>query len=163
MKNILVILAFLFVCSQGSSQYYTPVQISSIHSTKTANEGDMYKDTVNDLQYIGVTDGSLKLLSPHYVRVINKTANYTISLGESGAVVTFNSASPVTLTIPTGLPIGYNISVYQIGNGQVTISGASGVSVKNRLSIFKTAGKDSGVGIVCTATNTFHVTGDLTK
>ncbi len=165
MIRLKITLLFVFLLSFNSlkSQYYTPTEISTIHSTLLANEGDMYKDTVNDLQYIGVTDGSLKLLTPKYVRVVNKTADYTISLGESGAVITFNSATPVTLTIPVGLPIGYNISVYQIGAGQVTIVGAAGVTVKNRLSTFKTAGLDSGAGIIATSTDVFHITGDLKK
>ena len=163
MKTTLLLIVIVLSMNQSFSQYYTESQINTIHSGLTANEGDMYKDTTNDLQYIGVTDGSLKLLSPKFVRVITKTSDYTISLGESGAVITFNSASPVTMTIPSGLPIGYNISVYQIGSGQVNIIGAGGVSVKNRLLTFRTAGKDSGVGIVSTATNIYHVTGDLTK
>ncbi|MGB1040151.1 MAG: hypothetical protein ACPGVD_04700 [Flavobacteriales bacterium] len=159
----LITLLFLFASSIGFSQFYTPTQIDAIHTGLSAHEGDMYKDTVNDLQYIGVTDGSLKLLSPYLVRVIAKTADYTISMGESSAVITFNSSTPVTLTIPAGLPVGYNISVYQIGAGQVTIVGAGGVTLKNRLSTFKTAGKDSGAGIICTSTNVFHITGDLKK
>lgn len=161
--KILLSIFLISIVSVVKGQYYTPAQITSIHSTLTADEGDMYKDTVNDLQYIGVTDGSLKLLSPYLVRVIPLSADYTISLGESSAVLTFNSSVPVTLTIPTGLPIGYNISVYQIGAGQVTITGAAGVTVRNRLAIYRTAGLDSGVGIVCTSTNNFHITGDLTK
>lgn len=162
-KNLIFFVILIGITSISFGQYYTPAQIDAIHTGLTGSEGDMYKDTVNDLQYIGVTDGSLKLLSPYLVRVIAKTADYTISMGESSAVITFNSATPVTLTIPTGLPIGYNISVYQIGAGQVTIVGAGGVTLKNRLSIFKTAGKDSGAGIICTATNVFHITGDLKK
>ena len=163
-KHLFLIFALVVGFSNiNISQYYTTAQINTIHSAKTGKEGDMYKDTSVNLQYIGVTDGSLKLLSPHYVRVITKTADYTISLGESGAVITFNSAIDIVLTIPLALPIGYNLSVYQLGVGKVTISGSAGVTVLNRLAIYKTAGKDSGAGIVCTATNTYHVTGDLTK
>ena len=161
--RLLLLAVFILVFGTIKAQYYTPAQINTIHTTLAAQEGDMYKDTVNDLQYIGVTDGSLKLLSPYLVRVIQIMGNYTLSLGESSAVITVNSSTPVTLTIPTGLPVGYNISVYQIGTGQVTISGSTGVTIKNRLSIFKTAGQDAGVGIVCTSSNTFHITGDLTK
>lgn len=162
-KFFLLSLIFIALIFEGKSQYYTPAQVATIHSTLAGQEGNMYKDTVNNLQYIGVTDGSLKLLSPQFVRVIPKTASHTLSLGESGAVLTFNSTTPVTLTIPAGLPIGYNISVYQIGVGQVTIVGAAGVTVSNRLAIYRTAGQHAGVGIIATSTNNFHVTGDLTK
>jgi len=104
-----------------------------------------------------------KLLIDGRATVEAKTANYTITTADAGKVFTFDSTADVTLTAGAGLPIGFNISVYQIGDGQVTIIGAGGVSIKNRLSRFKTAGKDAGVGLICTATNTFHLTGDLKK
>jgi len=96
-------------------------------------------------------------------RVIPKTSSYTLQSSDDGAILTFDSATDVTLTIPTSLPIGFNVSIYQINMGKVIISGVTGVSVKNRLSRFKTAGKDAGVGIVSTANNVYHVTGDLKR
>ena len=92
-----------------------------------------------------------------------KTASYTLTASDYGNVLTFNSATDVILTIPTGLPVGFNISIYQIGTGKVTITGAGGVQIKNRLQRFRTAGLDAGVGIIATATNVFHITGDLKK
>jgi len=95
-------------------------------------------------------------------KVVEKTADYTLTLSDNGNILTFNSASVMTLTIPAGFPIGYNVSVYQIGTGKVTIVG-SGTSIKNRLSRFRTAGKDAGVGIVSTASDVYHLTGDLRR
>lgn len=95
--------------------------------------------------------------------VYQKTANYTLTLSDNASVITFDSANDVTLTIPSGLPIGYNVSVYQVNSGKVTVQGAAGVNVLNRLSRFKTAGKDAGIGIVCTSTGVFHLTGDLRR
>ena len=115
-------------------------------------------DTDNKL--VTGTDGGISY-TPSAV-VIAKTSNYTLQQSDNGAVLTFNSASDVTLTVPAGLPVGFNVSIYQIGNGKVTIAG-SGAVIKNRLSRFKTAGKDAGVGLVSTSTNTYHLTGDLKK
>jgi len=95
-------------------------------------------------------------------RVVPKTGNYTLQASDDSAVLTFDSTTDVTLTIPAGLPVGFNVSVYQINTGKVIVSG-SGATVKNRLSRFKTAGKDAGIGIVSTATDIFHITGDLKK
>ena len=61
------------------------------------------------------------------------------------------------------MPVGYNVSIYQIGTGVVTIQGAAGVTVRHRLLRFKTAGQDAGVGVLSTGTDTYHITGDLTK
>lgn len=90
------------------------------------------------------------------------TANYEFLPEDDGNIITINSSADTVATIPANLPIGFNVSVYQIGDGKVTISG-SGTTIKNRLNRFRTAGKDAGVGIVSTATNIFHITGDLKK
>ncbi|MCF6244508.1 MAG: hypothetical protein L3J43_05675 [Sulfurovum sp.] len=95
-------------------------------------------------------------------QVLEKTGDYTLQASDNGTVLTFNSSADITLTVPSGLPVGYNVSIYQIGTGKVTIAG-SGVAVKNRLNRFKTAGKDAGVGIVSTSTDVYHLTGDLRR
>jgi len=96
-------------------------------------------------------------------KVIEKTGNYTLTQGDNEAIFTFNSSSAITLTIPSGFPVGYNVSIYQIGIGKVTVVGSGGTSIKNRLSRFRTAGKDAGVGIVSTASDVYHLTGDLRR
>ena len=95
------------------------------------------------------------------VEVVNKTSNYTLKASDNGKVFTFNSTSAITLTVPSGLFVGFNISIYQTNTGKVTISGATGVNILNRLNRFKTAGKNAGAGLVCTSSNSFHLTGDL--
>lgn len=92
-----------------------------------------------------------------------KSANYTLTLSDNTSVIAFDSTSDVTLTIPSGLPVGYNVSIYQTNSGKVTVQGVAGVSVLNRLNRFRTAGKDAGIGIVSTSSNVFHVTGDLRR
>jgi len=94
--------------------------------------------------------------------VVAKTGDYTLTQSDNGKIFTFDSSAAVTLTIPSGLTIGYNVSVYQINIGKVAIVG-SGTTVLNRLSRFKTAGKDAGIGIVSTASDIFHITGDLKR
>ena len=104
-----------------------------------------------------------ELLIKELPTVEAKTGSYTLTADDNGKVFTFNSSTDLTLTTIAGLPIGYNISIYQIGDGQVTITGSGGTITKARLSRFKTAGKDAGAGLICTATNIFHLTVDLKK
>lgn len=51
----------LFCLSLGNvfSQYYTKAQLTTINNTRSAFEGDLYLDTVNDDYYIGLTHGIL--------------------------------------------------------------------------------------------------------
>ena len=109
-------------------------------------------------------------IDPKLVDVLPLTASYTLTLADSGKVITMNNDGPTVITVPSTLPVGYNVSIYQLGAGTVTITGASGVNVVNRLSRFKTAGPNAGVGLVGTAAavaggnaTTFHLTGDLKK
>jgi len=55
---------------------------------------------------------------------------YTVSLPDAGRCVDISSAgSPVTVVIPKGLPVGCSIQFFQSNVQQITLSGASGVTV----------------------------------
>ncbi len=139
----------------------------SLHITNNMQLGAMFKDKDGDEgtsgQILSSTGTATDWIDINLASVVNKTTNYTLVATDNGKIITFNSATDITLTVPTGLPIGYNISIYQTGNGRVTINGAAGVTVLNRLSRFITAGKDAGAGLVATSTNNFHLTGDLRR
>jgi hypothetical protein len=118
-----------------------PILSSDANNTlSTGSDGGVYFPTVN---------------------VLTKTVDYTLTIDDNSAVLRFDTISDVTLTIPSGLPVGFNVSIYQVNTGKVLIAAGAGVTVKNRLLRFKTAGIDAGAGIVSTAANTFHITGDL--
>ncbi len=57
MRNLIIIL--ISICSIGYAQFYTPAQITTINTSRTANEGDLYLDTINEDYYIGLTHGKL--------------------------------------------------------------------------------------------------------
>lgn len=143
------------------------LQNSNVRVLENLFVAKSFVDSNNDVgtagQILSSTVTGTDWIDPNLAEVVNKTTNYTLVLADNGKVFTFNSAADVTLTVPAGLPVGYNISIYQIGNGNVTITGAGGVTVLNRLSRFKTAGRDAGIGLIATATNVFHLTGDLKR
>lgn len=135
----------------------TTVQINAVTPLE---QGALAFDT--DTKKFMMFDGSnwYKLMIEVKFKTI--TSNYTLTQSDDGYVILANSSSNITLTVPNGLNIGFNISAYQIGDGKLQFTG-SGATIKNRLSRFKTAGKDAGVGLLCTNTNIFHLTGDLKK
>ncbi len=169
MKNIFILFSCLYAYN-GISQIdanallglpnASSSEITGIN-TATIQEGALVFDSDKKrvYEFDGIEWREL-LIAPS---VFEKTGNYTLVVTDNLNILTFNSATDITLTVPAGLPVGFNVSVYQIGNGKVTIVGAGGATIRNRLSRFKTAGQDAGVGIVCTATNVFHVTGDLKR
>ena len=86
---------------------------------------------------------------------------YTAVIGDKDKLITLTNASGITLTIPSGVfAVGDSFNIAQLGAGQVTIVG-SGTSV-NSASGLKLRVQYSVATVVCTATNTFLLTGDLT-
>lgn len=90
----------------------------------------------------------------------SSTSNYTLVRQDSGKFLNVNSGSAVTVTVPTGLPTGFTVSLCQLGAGQVTVSGAVGVTINNRQSHTKTAGQYSVVSLVGTSADTYVFVGD---
>lgn len=52
-------LFILLLSNKIYSQYYTPAQLQTIHTNRSAYEGDMYLDTINKKYYEGLTNGEL--------------------------------------------------------------------------------------------------------
>lgn len=169
MKNIFTIIIFLNIFYASSQTVASDLILQTAHGANTSRtdingapeEGMFFFDADTKGAYVFTENQWRKV---YYAPLVKpQTADYTLTTLDDGNVLTFDSNTGVTLTIPAGLETGFNISLYQIGNGRVTIIGASGVSILNRLSRFRTAGLNSGVGIICIAPNTFQISGDLKK
>jgi hypothetical protein len=90
-----------------------------------------------------------------------KTGNYTLVVGDSGKLISVNSSSNLTVTVPSGLfSAGDVIYVTRTGTGTVTIA-ASGTTLTSPDSNLKLRARYSSAAIICTASNTFRIVGDL--
>lgn len=92
-------------------------------------------------------------------------ATYTLVLSDRGGLITLANASAITVTIPTNasvaFAVGTQIGILQTGAGQVTIGGASGVTVTSFGSLTKLAGNGALAVLVKTGTNTWYLSGNL--
>ena len=61
--------------------------------------------------------------------IISVTTSRDLATTDNGAVLEVNSASAVTLTVPSTLPAGFNCIVSQVGAGQVTIAAGTSATV----------------------------------
>jgi hypothetical protein len=86
---------------------------------------------------------------------------YTLLSADNGKIITMNNGSAITLTVPSGLPIGFNTTVIQLGAGQVGITGSS-TTLNSFESKFKLAGQHAAASIISYTTNVFNVAGGLT-
>ncbi len=84
---------------------------------------------------------------------------YTLLASDNGKVVVLNNGSAVTVTVPSGLGVGFNCSFVQKGAGQVTFS-ASSTTINNRQSHTKINAQYGVASIVAYAADTFVLAGD---
>ena len=90
---------------------------------------------------------------------------YTLVAGNLNQLVTLNNASSITLTVPPSVfSAGDVINIAQIGAGQVTLAQGAGVTITSTgatSSAPKLRVRYSAASIICTASNTFLVVGDI--
>ncbi len=90
--------------------------------------------------------------------VSNKTTDFSLSSTDNGGVIVVNSATTVTLTVPSTLSAGFSCQIIQQGAGQVNVIG-SGVTITSALGTYsRTTG--SSIGVMLTTATTAFLSGD---
>jgi len=133
---------------------------SPIYGTVVFLKQNAGGNTINDLQ---VYDGSnwLSIVDPLY-EFNQQSTSYTLVIADSFKMIEMSSGG--TLTIPldssVNFPIGTAIDILQTSSSQVTIAGASGVTV-NATPGLKLRAQWSSATVVKRAANTWVAMGDL--
>jgi hypothetical protein len=91
--------------------------------------------------------------------VSNKTANYSTVAADAGNTIN-STGSAITITIDNNLTAGQRIDFVQTG-GQITFAAGSGVTLNSKGSKLKTAGQYSGATVICLASGSYLLVGDL--
>jgi len=90
---------------------------------------------------------------------------YTLVIGDKDKIVTANNAAAITVTVPPSVFSANDIiNVQQIGAGQVTFAQGAGVTITSTgatASAPVLRAQYSAASIICTASNTFTVIGDI--
>jgi hypothetical protein len=95
------------------------------------------------------------------VNVNIQTGNYTLTATDNAGVVIMNSATAVTVTVPSTLSTGFFTQIIQKGAGQVTVVGASGVTINSALG-FKSRTQNSSMGVLLESNSLGYISGDST-
>jgi hypothetical protein len=88
----------------------------------------------------------------------SKTAGFTLAASDNNKVFLITSATAVTVTVPTSLPIGFTCQIIQGGAGTITMSGSS--VTLNSSNGLTTRATNSVIGLVMNTTTTGFVFGD---
>jgi hypothetical protein len=155
----------------GSTSGTTTVQATAIAGTNTLT----LPPTSNDTLVGRATTDTLtnKILTAPVINTakINLALNaqtgttYTLVAADSGKLVTSSNASPVVITIPPSVfAAGEQINVQSIGAGLTSFVAGVGVTVTSTGATSAAPvlrAQHSAATIICTASNTFTVIGDL--
>ncbi len=102
---------------------------------------------------------SASTISGFGANVATISGAYSITASDNGKIIQSTSASAITVTIPTGLPTGFNCTIVQMGAGQITFSG----TYLNRTGFTKTASQYAVVSILHLGSNSIIVTGEMSN
>ena len=90
---------------------------------------------------------------------------YTLVIGDKDKIVTASNAAAITITVPPSVFSANDIiNVQQIGAGQVSFAQGSGVTITSTGATStapKLRAQYSAASVICTASNTFTVIGDI--
>ena len=90
---------------------------------------------------------------------------YTLVVSDVNKLVTESNASAITVTVPPSVFSANDvINVQQIGAGQVTFAAGSGVTITSNGATSaapKIRAQYSSCSIICSASNTFTIVGDI--
>ena len=104
-----------------------------------------------------VSDGGYRITS----NAINaQTDSYSLQESDNGKIITMNAGSLKTITVPSGLSVGFNCTVMRIGTGRVNFS-ASGTTINSVDGGVEIASQHGAASLLCYASNTFNLSGNL--
>jgi hypothetical protein len=88
-----------------------------------------------------------------------------LAIGDKDKIVSLNNAAAITLTVPPSVFATNDIiNISQYGAGQVTLAQGAGVTINSTgatATAPKLRARWSSASVVCTASNTFLVVGDI--
>ena len=156
----------------GSTSGTTTVQATAIAGTNTLTLPAVSNDTLVGKATADVlTNKTLTspiITTPTQRLTLNALTGTTYTLVAADAsykLVTCSNAAAITVTVPPSVfTAGDVINLQQIGAGQVTFAQGAGVTITSTgatSSAPKLRAQESACSIICTASNTFTVIGDL--
>lgn len=157
---------------QAGTSAITHTAGATVRHVLTSNDLDYYTSGVdNAITSAGTATLSNKTLtSPVLTLSVNAQTGttYTFVASDAASLVTASNSSAQTYTIPPNSSVAYatgsQISIIQIGTGQVTIQGGVGVTIAST-GVTSTAPKlrarYSAATLIKVATDTWYVVGDI--
>jgi hypothetical protein len=127
---------------------------------------DLVTDLPADFEVFGqAVDTQLATLTTKIAFNNQTGTTYTLAIGDVAKWVTCSNGSAITVTVPPSVFVAGNvINLQRIGTGSVAFAQGAGVTITSTgatSSAPNLRARYSACSIVCTASNTFTIVGDL--
>ena len=147
-----------FYVNTGSSA--TPVWTRvNMDWTRTGNNISYTSGNVSTTGNLTGGNTSTSTISGFGANVSSISAAYSVTAADNGKIIQSTSASAITVTIPVGLPTGFNCTFVQMGTGQITFSG----TYLNRSGFTKTASQYAVVSVMHLGSNNIIIAGEMSN
>lgn len=167
---------YQIVTSSGTVSSYTDLRVPGLGlgttgSGTTPGGSDGYVQYNNGGVFGGDSrlafDDSTKILTGQFAidsNAINAQTGttYTILASDNGKVITLSNSSAITVSVPTGLAVGFSCVCIQIGAGQVTFAPAAGSPQPtiNPSTKLKIAAQHGAASLIHYTSNIFNLSGN---
>lgn len=116
--------------------------------------GQTYIDTSSQRSYLSAgisSSGDWKIFTTPKTVNTQTGTSFTLGVNDNYTTLILTNSSPITLTLPNSLPVGFNVRIIQGGTGQVTLAAGTGASYVNRSGYTKLAGQNAVGYLLVTA------------
>lgn len=140
-----------------SASSFTGLSDTPANYTGHSKKKVTVKSDETGLEFVTDTDYNIPVIS-------TKTASYSLVSGDTGgqSVILMDVASANNLTVSASLPVKGPITIVQKGAGQTTIVADTGVTIVSADSKLKLRTRYSSATLICLATNSYLLIGDIT-
>ena len=127
--------------------------------TRTGNDLSYTSGNVSTTGNLTGGNASTSTISGFAANIATISAAYNLTAADNGKIIQSTSATAINISIPTGLPTGFNCTIVQMGTGQITFSG----TYLNRGGFTKTASQYAVVSIMHLGSDKIIVAGEMSN
>lgn len=166
----------IIVYTDGTGNYGFITSVNSTTSLTVSTSATVSAGTTFNLLYAGVQKSREGYFAAQTIYakssitgwrpVVSQSSNFTLAFSDAGAFEDCNSASTITVTIPTNatvaFTVGTEIDFFRHGAGAVTFAAAGGVTLLSQASDLNIGLQYQGATLKKIATDTWVLIGALT-
>jgi hypothetical protein len=108
-----------------------------------------------------IEDGAITAAKLAPIIFNTQTGSYTITQADTGTVLLMNSSSANTVSLPSGLPVGTQVTIIQIGTGQTTVTAIGGTTLRTTDNFTKLFKQWSVASAIYVSVNNWVLAGDI--